>query len=118
MSYTFTNRQNKLLAIESNGIDCSRIFFGKCYDGIISIFKGTFTAASFLNEYNAIALNTNEFKKIKEYRHDEYISKIISHESLHMVLYHFIGYNECCGIDRLLKKKGRYDTLRLELSGL
>jgi hypothetical protein len=119
MGYIFTHRQNKLLSNKSNGIDCSRIFFGKCHNSIFSILKATIVAATFLHEYNVIAVNSNEFKKLKEQYYDEYISKILSHESLHMVLYHFIGHNkECSGIDDLLKKKGRYDTLKLELSGL
>jgi len=101
-------------------IDCSRIFVGRFFDKKYHLLKinNIKAAGSFAEGVNGIFLNTNTSKMLDENDYIEILPRIISHESLHMILHHFVGPKESVLMDNILIKQHRYDANKLEPSGL
>lgn len=104
---------------KSNDIDCSRLFITKFFKKKFGIVLNYFNSFACYNKrYNAIFLNSNSIRKTNINRYISFIPPALSHESLHMILVHLFDEKTSIGLDELLKKKGRYDIIFLDNSGL
>lgn len=105
---------------KSKDIDCSRLFIGRFYEKKHVIFTDNNfnTLGHFASKFNAIFLNSNPIKKMYEDEYISFVPKIISHESLHMIIDYTISPEASIRLDYFLKKRNRYDIRLLDISGL
>lgn len=114
----------KKLKEDKKTIDCSRVIFGSFYLKKYRFFKtiNLKSAGGFNDELNCIIINSYHAKKFSEVFSEHYynvlITRIISHESLHMILIRLFDNKTSEGLDKILKHYHRYDLQRIDNSGI
>ena len=108
-------------------IDCSKIkvvntFFKLDFYSVVNKIreilrlKYCFYAGAYSQNEDVIYLNAKLLSKRN--LTDDILCSIISHESLHMILTHFINGEASKGLDEFLKKTGIYNTGKFTNDGL
>lgn len=106
----------------SKGIDCSRLHVGKRLKKKIWFISIPYrcNAGYYNGEGDYMFINKYWLEKFPEdspIRY-EYCNRILSHESLHMVLFHFVSAEATVGIDKLLMAENRYGVEHLDNGGI